>query len=147
MCKNYRGIMLLSTPGKVLNRILLKRMKVSADQYLRENQAGFRKIRSCPDQIATLRIIIKKSLKWKSSLYAKFIDFEKAFDSIDRDSLWKIMRHYGIPNKYISIFKATCEDMTYRVLRGGDATEKFQVLTGVGQGCILSPFLFLMSIE
>ena len=69
--------MLLSTPGKVIDRILLKRMKVSADQYLRENQAGFRKVRSCPDQIATLRIIIEQSLEWKASLYAKFIDSEK----------------------------------------------------------------------
>ena len=77
MCKNYRGIMLLSTPGKVFDRILLNRMKVSADQYLRENQAGFRKVRSCPDQIATLRIITEQSLEWKASLYAKFIDSEK----------------------------------------------------------------------
>ena len=57
------------------------------------------------------------------------------------------MRHYGIPNKYISIIKATYEGMTCRVLHGGDATEKFQVLTGVRQGCILSLFLFLMVID
>ena len=49
-----------------------------------------------------------------------FIDSEKAFDSIDRDSLWKIMRHYGIPNKYISIVKTSYyEGMTCRVLHGG----------------------------
>ena len=72
--------MLLSAPGKVLNRILLERMKAPVDQYLRKNQAGFRNHRSCPDQIATLRIIIEQSLKWKSSLY---INFMKAFDSID----------------------------------------------------------------
>ena len=147
LCKNYRGIMLLSTPGKVLNRILLDRMKATVDQHLRDHQAGFRKDRSCPDQIATLRIIIEKSLEWKSSLYINSIDFEKAFDSVDRDSLWKIMRHYGIPDKYISIVKATYDGMTCRVLHGGDATEKFQVLTGVRQGCILSPFLFLMAID
>ena len=57
LCKNYRGIMLLSTPGKVLNRILLERMKACVDQHLRDHQAGFRKDRSCPDQVATLRII------------------------------------------------------------------------------------------
>lgn len=147
LCKNYRGIMLLSTPGKVLNRILLNRMKASVDQHLREHQAGFRKDRSCPDQIASLRIIIEQSLEWKSPLYINFVDFEKAFDSVDRDSLWKIMRHYGIPNKYISIVKATYDGMTCRVLHGGDVTEQFQVLTGVRQGCILSPLLFLMAID
>ena len=60
-CGNYRGITLLSIPGKVFNRILLERMKASVDQTLRENQAGFRKGRSCIDQIATLRIIIEQS--------------------------------------------------------------------------------------
>ena len=139
--------MLLSTPGKVLNRILLERMKASVDQHLRDHQAGFRKDRSCPDQVATLRIILEQSLEWKSSLYINFIDFEKAFDSIDRDSLWKIMKHYGIPDKYISIVKATYDGMTCRVLHGGDITDKFHVLTGVRQGCILSPFLFLLAID
>ena len=56
----------------------------------------------------------------------------------DHEALWKIMRYYGIPNKYISIVKAT--------YKGREATEKYQVLTGVRQGCILSPFLFLMVI-
>ena len=76
-------------------------MKTSVDQYQRENQAGFKKNLSCPDPIATLRIIIEQSLEWKASLYIKIIDFEKAFDRVDRGSLWvKIMRHYGIPNEY-----------------------------------------------
>ena len=60
-CKNYRGIMLLSIPGKVLNRILLQRLQKGLDELLRENQAGFRENRSCGDQIATLRIIIEQS--------------------------------------------------------------------------------------
>ena len=56
-CDNYRGITLLSVPGKVLNRIILQRMKGKVDQTLCEQQAGFRQDRSCSDQIATLRII------------------------------------------------------------------------------------------
>ena len=129
--------MLLSTPGKVLDRILLKRMKVSADQYLRENQAGFRKDWSCPDHIAHWQL-----LEWKSSVYINFIDFEKAFDSVDRDSLWKIIRHYGIPtNTSLLLWGIDW------VLHGGIGTGKFRVLTGVRQGCILLPFLFLMTID
>ena len=102
-CANYRGITLLSIPGKVLNRIILNRMKDAVDTRLRDQQAGFRSNRSCTDQIATLRIIIEQSLEWKSSLYINFIDFEKAFDSLDRETLWKLMRHYGIP-KNLSIW-------------------------------------------
>ena len=63
-CSNYRGIMLLSTPGKVLNRILLERMKEAVDPKLRDQQAGFRRNRSCADQIASLRIIVEQSLEW-----------------------------------------------------------------------------------
>ena len=56
-------------------------------------------------------------------------------------------RHCGTPNKYISIVKATYEGVTCKVLNRGDAKEKFQVLTGVRQGCILSPSLFLIAID
>ena len=100
-CKNYKRIMLLSTPGKipVFNRIILDRKKKVVDKLLRDHQAGFRKDRSCPDQIAALRVIVKQSLEWKLSLYIKFVDFKNAFNSVDRDSLWKIMRRYQIQNK------------------------------------------------
>ncbi|VDP74755.1 unnamed protein product [Schistosoma mattheei] len=58
-CENYRGIILLSIPGKVFNRVLLNRMKDAVDAQLRDQQAGFRKDRSCTDQIATLWIIVE----------------------------------------------------------------------------------------
>ena len=86
-CDNYRGIVLLSVPGKVLNRIMLEKLKAAVNRKLRDHQAGFRQQRSCIDQIATLRIIIEQSLEWNSSLCITFIDFVKAFDSLDRDSL------------------------------------------------------------
>ena len=60
-CENYRGIMLLSVPGKILSRIILNRMKTLVDRKLRNNQAGFRPNRSCADQITALRIIIEQS--------------------------------------------------------------------------------------
>ena len=68
-CGNWRGIMLFSIPSKVLTRIILNRMKVAVDKALRDEQAGFRKDRSCIDQIATLRIIAEQSIEWSSPLY------------------------------------------------------------------------------
>ncbi|VDP44279.1 unnamed protein product [Schistosoma margrebowiei] len=62
-CENYRGITLLSIPGKVFNRVLLNRMKDAVDAQLRDQQAGFRKDRSCADQIATLWIIVEQSVE------------------------------------------------------------------------------------
>ena len=73
-CSNYRGITLLSIPGNMFNRVLLNRIKDAIDPQLHEQQAGFRKNRSCNDLIATLRIILEQSLEWNSPLYINFVD-------------------------------------------------------------------------
>ena len=101
-CSNYPGTMLLSTTDKVLNRVLLERMKEAVDPKLRDQQAGFGRNKSCADQIASLRIIVEQSLEWNSPVYISFIDYEEAFDSIDRVTMWKLLRHYGVPEKIIS---------------------------------------------
>ena len=90
-CKNYIGIMLLSVPGKVLNKVILDRLKTVVDARHRNHQVRFRKERSCTDQIATLRIIVEQSIEWDSSLCINFVDYEKAFDSLDRETLWKLL--------------------------------------------------------
>ena len=77
--------MLLSTAGKVLNRIFQNRLKVEVDKRLRDEQAGFRKDWSCTDQIAILKIVLEQSLEWNFPVYATFVDYEKAFDSVDRE--------------------------------------------------------------
>ena len=146
-CDSYRGIMLLSIPGKVLSRIILNRMKDTVDKLLRNNQAGFRSNKSCTDQISTLRIILEQSMELNSQIYVNFIDYSKAFDSIDRGSLWKIMAHYGIPSKIINLIKQMYQDSGGQVLYKGRLSSFFQILTGVRQGCLLSPFLFLLIID
>ena len=146
-CSNYRGITLLSIPGKIFNRVLLNRLKDSVDPHLRDHQAGFRKNRSCTDQIATLRIILEQSVEWNSPLYVNFIDYEKAFDSVDRQSIWKLLRHYGVPEKVTNIIRNSYEGLTCRVIHGQQLTDAFQVRTGVRQGCLLSPFMFLLAID
>ena len=146
-CSNYRGITLLSIPSKVFNRVLLNRIKNAVDPMLRDQQAGFRTNRSCTDQIATLRIILEQSLEWNSPLYVNFVDYEKAFDSLDRQTLWRLLRHYGVPQKIVDIIRNSYEGMTCRVVHGQQITDAFQVKTGVRQGCLLSPFLFLLAID
>ena len=146
-CSNYRGIMLLSVPGKVLTRIILERLKKVTDAKLREEQAGFRKNRSCIDQKATLRIIVEQCIEWNSPLYINFVDYEKAFDSLDRETLWKLLRHYGIPEKITNLIRKMYENMSSRIIHEGQLTESFEIKTGVRQGCLLSPFLFLLAID
>ena len=76
-CKNWRGIMLLSVPSKILCHIILDRMQETVDKKQRKEQSGFRKDKSCTDHIATLRIIVEQCIEWQSSLYINFVDFEK----------------------------------------------------------------------
>jgi len=78
-CNNWREITLLSAPGKVFTRVLLNRLQNEVDQTLREEQAGFRKSRSCTEQIFALRNIIEESLEHQKDLVIKFTDFKKAF--------------------------------------------------------------------
>ena len=85
-CSNYRGIMLLSVPGKVLNRVILDRVKDAEDPMLRDQQAGFRKNRSCADQIASLRIIVEQSPEWNSPLYNLPVLTEVMFEPLSSSS-------------------------------------------------------------
>jgi hypothetical protein len=75
------------------------------------------------------------------------VDYEKAFDSLDKEMLWKLIRHYGVPQKFVKLIRNSYEGKTCRVVHGGQLTESFRVKTGVKQGCFLSPFLFLLAID
>jgi hypothetical protein len=146
-CQNWRGIQLLSLPSKVFTRIILERIKTAVDAKLRDEQAGFRAGRSCADQIATLRIIIEQSLEWQSPLYVCFVDFKKAFDMVDRTVIWRILRHYGIPQKVVNVIQNIYQDTTCRVIHNADLSEPFTINTGVRQGCLLSPMIFSLVID
>ena len=138
--------MLLSIPSKVLTRVILNRIKVAVNEALRDEQSGFIKDRSCIDQIATLRIIVEQTIE-SSPLYLLFLDFEKACDSLDREATWRILRHYGIPNKIINMLKVQYQGFTCQVLHGGTITEPIEVKTGVRQGCLLLPLLFPVVLD
>ena len=143
---NWWGIMLLSIPGKPLTRIILERLKTALDKRLRVEQAGFRQDRSCTDHIAIMHIIIEQSLEWQTLLYTVFVDFQKAFDSVDRDVIWRLVYHFGFPPKFVAIIQQL-EDATCQVIHDGKLTEPFSVQTGVRQGCLLSPTIFLMVVD
>jgi len=121
-------------PNKVFTRTIINRLYDEVNKQLRQEQAGFRRGRSTTEQIFILRNIIEQSIEWQSSLYVNFVDFEKAFDSIHQDSLWKIMKTYGIPEKFIRIIKLLYEDTLCTVIDGSQESASFKVITGVKQG-------------
>lgn len=146
-CNNWRGITLLSVPGKVLGIVLLRRLRRAVDQRLREEQAGFRAGRSCSEQIFILRTIIEQTVEFQQKISVNFIDFTKAFDSIHRDTLWKIARAYGIPARYVALFRNIYHESSCCVRTGQGVSDFFRINTGVRQGCVLSPFLFLLAMD
>lgn len=120
---------------------MLQCLKEAVDAELRDNQAGFRRNRSCDDQIAILGIILEQSPEFQSPLHAVFLDFEKAFESLDREVLWQLMRHYGHTREICH------HHQVIRVIHEGQLIEVFNITTGVRQGCLLSPFLFLLVVD
>ena len=110
-CDNYRGIALLSVPGKVFAKAILNRLKPRAEQLLRESQCGFRRGRGCADQLFSLRMLMEKAREYHQPIYACFIDLKKAYDSVHRESLWCILQHsYCLPPKLLPIMRALHED-------------------------------------
>ena len=86
-------------------------------------------------------------MEWSSRLYAVFIDFEKAFDSVNREAMWKEVKSYGVPKQLVDLIKETYRGYMCRVVHEGSGSEPFPVRAGMRQGCILSPLMFLIVID
>ncbi|VDP46683.1 unnamed protein product [Schistosoma curassoni] len=78
--------------------------------------------------------------------FINFIDYGKAFDSVDRTTLWKLLLYYGVPQKIVNIIQNSYDGLHCKIVHGGQLTNSFEVKTGVWKGCLLSPFLFLLMI-
>ena len=138
-CSNYRGISLLCQSSKIFSSIILHRIKARTEEILSEAQAGFRRDRSTIDQIFTLRQIAEKYEEFGKDLYVCYVDFRKAFDSVWRKGLWKVMRHFGYPEKVVRILENAYKDTFSAVRVDGELSDWFNTVVGVLQGCVLSP--------
>ena len=92
--------------------------------------------------IFAARQLQEKCKEQHQDLYTTFVDLTKAFDTVSRAGLWKIMAKYGCPEKFITIVRAFHDGMQVRVMDDGSASEPFEVSNGVKQGCVLAPTLF-----
>ena len=100
-CSNYRTIALISHASKVMLKILQARLQQYVNRELRDVQAGFRKGRGTRDQIANIRWIMEKAREFQKNIYFCFIDYAKAFDCVDSNKMWKILKEMGIPDHLV----------------------------------------------
>ena len=142
-CDNYRGIALLSVPGKVFCRVIQRRLAQRAEHLLRESECGVRKGRGCIDQVFALRVLAEKAREYNTPLYLSFVDLRKAYDSVNREALWMVLqRKYHLPDKLIRILKALHLGTRSAVRAYGRVSGEFGITTGVRQGDVLAPTLF-----
>ena len=109
-------------------------------------QVGFRKGRGTRDQIANISWIIKKSREFQKNIYFCFADYAKAFDCVDHNKLWKILKEI-IPDHMTCLLRNLYAGQESKVRTGHGTTGWFQIGKGVCQGCILSPCLFNLYAE
>ena len=115
-------------------RILQARLQQYMNHGLPDVQAGFRKGRGTRDQIANLCWIIKKAREFQKNIYFCFIDYAKAFDCVDHNKLWKILKEMGIPDHLTCLLRNLYEDQEATVRTGHGTTDWFQIGKGVCQG-------------
>ena len=110
-------------------------------------KAGFRKDRGIRDQNANICWIIEKAREIQKNIYFCFIDYAKAFDCVDHNKLWKVLREMGIPGHLTCLLRNLYAGQEATVRTGHGTTHWFQIGKGVCQTCILSPCLFNLHSE
>ena len=127
---------------KLLATLLQKRLTPVLDAQLSKEQAGFRKQFSTIDHLHTLTRIPEKTLEWRIPLWTCFIDYEKAFDSIEHTAIWSALAKQGVNTGYIELLQCLYANHRGQVSLDGGVSRHFDLARGTKQGDPLSPLLF-----
>ena len=144
---NYRGISLTSIMAKTYNRVILNLIRPVLDHLLRPNQNGFRQKRIPVGQILVLRRILEEIKDNNLPAIFTFIDFKKAFDSMHRGNMAKVLRSYRIPDKIVDAINRSYANIRAKVYTLDGVSEEFDIVAGVLQGDTLSPYLFIIVLD
>ena len=145
---NYRGISLLSLPGKVYALVLKQRLQSWADSILLEGQCGFRKGRGCTDAVFSLKSLLERAHRKGKPVQLCFIDLSKAYDSVDRDLAWCVLRQRGAPPKLVELLRDLHEGTQCAMQSDHKGSQSwFEVSTGFKQGDVNAPMLFNVFLD
>ena len=138
---------LISHTRKVMLKILQTRLQQYMNRELPDVQAGFTKGRGTRDQIANICWITEKAREFQKNIYFWIIDYAKAFDCVDHNKLWKILKEMAIPDHLTCLLRNLHASQEATVGTGHGTMDWFQIGKGVHRGCILSPYLFNLYAE
>ena len=138
ICSNYCIIALISHTRKVMLKILKARLQQFMNRELPDVQARIRKVRGTRDQIANIHWIIEKAREFQKNTYFCFTDYTKAFDCVDYNKLWKILKEMGVPDRLTCFLRKLYVGQEATVKTRHGTMDWLKIGKGVHQGCILS---------
>lgn len=144
---NLRPITLLNCDYKVLAHIFANRLKEGLDQIISESQSGFMKGRSIHNNIRLVLDILDYHEWIEDDGYILFLDFKKAFDTIEHKFIFDSLSKYGFGNNFISLIKMLYKDINSSISLSHGTSQRFNITRGIRQGCPISPFLFILAVE
>ena len=145
--KNYRPISLLSHSYKIFTRLLQTRIERALDENQPREQAGFRKGYATTDRLQALNQVIMKSDEYNLPLCIGFIDYEKAFDTVEHFAIFEVLRKTNIDKTSINILQNIYSQATARIHLDKLVSDEFTLQRGIRQGNPLSPTLFTAVME
>ena len=147
---NYRGIAVGSCLGKLYSYVLLNRLEkfIEKNQLVKHNQIGFMKNSQTSDHMFVLKTLVDKFVKdRKERLYVAFVDFKKAYDTINRGKLFQKLKQAQLGDLFLKSLKAMYSSVKYCIKMTNGYTDPIKSFKGLKQGCVLSPTLFNIFID
>lgn len=144
---NYRGVTLLDVSGKVFVGVIHQRIRHHLCGQLLDAQQGFRPGRGTGGALFCMRRLAEMAREWGAPLHAAFVDFRKAFDSVPREALWRLLLARGVAPKLVELTRELYSGSQACVTADGGTSGWFDMRTGVRQGCPMSPTLFNVYID